>query len=186
VLSVLRQVNDGRCIEAYPVGRDALLGIPELLGASGTSTRTARGAVASECSSVSLATLRALMPELPRFAELRPRMAVVLLEQSQQVLACNGLHSVEHRCARWLLMTHDRVGDEFGQTHDALAQLLAVRRASVTVSMAAFQKARLIASRRGHIRIEDGAGLEMAACECYTAVRASALDRLSDRSTTLT
>jgi CRP-like cAMP-binding protein len=175
-------MQDGRCIEAYAVGRGEMLGIPELLGAPGAPAHVARGAMTSECSSVELTTLRLLLPELPTLAELLPRMAVALLEQVQQVLACNCLHSVEHRCARWLLMTRDRVGDEFEQTHDALAQLLAVRRASVTVSVGALQKAGLIANRRGRIWIVDRAGLETAACECYTAVRANAPDRFSDRS----
>ena len=176
LLSGLRRMQDGTCIEAYAVGRDGLLGIPQLLGETCSSTCVAVGAVTGVCWRVALPTLRALLPELPMLAAMLPRMLVALLDQVQQVLACNTLHTVEQRCARRLLMTHDRVGDEFEQTHHMLAQLLAVRRAGVTVAAGAFQKAGLITYHRGRIRIVDRAGLEAAACECYPVMRAPAID----------
>ena len=180
LLSGLRRMQDGTCIETYVVGRDGVLGIPQLLGDARSSTCVVVGAAAGACWRVALATLRELLPELPTLAGMLPRMLVALLDQVQQVLACNSLHTVEQRCARRLLMAHDRIGDEFAQTHQMLAQLLAVRRAGVTVSASGFQKAGLITYQRGRIRIVDRAGLEAAACECYAVIRAPAPDLRDD------
>ena len=85
---------------------------------------------------------------------------------------------MEHRCARWLLLTHDRVAaDQFPITHEFLAQMLGVRRASVTEAVGTLQQAGLIAYRRGKMTVVDRAGLVAAACECYRVIRAE-YDRL--------
>jgi len=96
------------------------------------------------------------------------------LTQVAQTAACNRAHQLDQRCARWLLMTHDRVdgGDEFPLTHEFLAFMLAVRRAGVTVSLGALQHAGLVRYSRGVITLVDRAGLERASCECYRVVRA--------------
>ena len=95
-----------------------------------------------------------------------------LYGQVSQSLACNSLHSVEQRCARWLLMTHDRVGgDELLLTHEVLAQMLAVRRAGVSVAAHAMRRRGLIRYSRGRVTILDRTGLERAACECYGIVQ---------------
>lgn len=87
-------------------------------------------------------------------------------------MACNRLHPVEQRTARWLLVTHDRVGeDEFPMTHQFLSEMLGVHRASVTEVAGALQARGLIDYERGRIRIGDRAGLEEASCECYDVVR---------------
>jgi CRP-like cAMP-binding protein len=95
------------------------------------------------------------------------------LTQVARGAACNRLHHLEARCARWLLMTHDRVGgdDAFPLKQEFLAMMLGVRRAGVTVAAGALQDAGLIRYRRGGIRVRDRAGLEGAACECYGIVR---------------
>jgi Mn-dependent DtxR family transcriptional regulator len=90
-----------------------------------------------------------------------------------QSVACNGLHSAEQRCCRWLLMTHDRIAqDEFPLTHEFLAIMLGVRRPTVTLVMAELARAGIVSHVRGHVRITDRAGLERASCECYRNVRA--------------
>jgi CRP-like cAMP-binding protein len=95
-----------------------------------------------------------------------------LLRLVGQSVACNCLHTVGERCAKWLLMTRDRVGaDEFPLTHEFLAMMLGVRRASVTVTAGTLQKAGLIAYRHGRVRVLDPAGLEEASCECYRVAR---------------
>jgi CRP-like cAMP-binding protein len=102
------------------------------------------------------------------------RYTQALMSQIMQTTACNGLHSAEERCCRWLLMTHDRAGqDELALTHDFLALMLGVRRPTVTLVVASLQSAGLIESRRGSIRIIDRLGLETASCECYHVVRAT-------------
>jgi CRP-like cAMP-binding protein len=101
------------------------------------------------------------------------RYTQAFLTQVAQTAACNGAHLVDQRCARWLLMTHDRVdGDEFPLTHEFLAFMLGVRRAGVTVAMRSLQDAKLIRYTRGRIGIVDRTGLEAASCECYAVVRA--------------
>jgi CRP-like cAMP-binding protein len=88
-----------------------------------------------------------------------------------QAAACNGLHGVEERCAKWLLMTHDRVGaDRFVLTQEFLAVMLGVRRATVTLVAATFQRAGFIQYARGVITIANRQGLEGASCECYRLV----------------
>jgi CRP-like cAMP-binding protein len=91
--------------------------------------------------------------------------------QSTQVAACNRLHDVNQRLARWLLMSQDRVGgDVVGLTQEFLAHMLGTRRASVTVAAGVLQKAGLITYTRGAVKIENRSGLKSATCECYRAI----------------
>jgi CRP-like cAMP-binding protein len=95
-----------------------------------------------------------------------------------QGMVCNRLHSIAQRCARWLLLTHDRVdADQFPLTQQFLAQMLGVRRASVSAVASKLQKAGLIRYSRGVITVLDRPGLEAAACECYRIIEAE-YDRL--------
>ena len=92
--------------------------------------------------------------------------------------ACNRVHRVEQRCARWLLQTHDRVGsDQFLLTQEFLSQMLGVRRARVSAAAGLLQKAGLIRYARGRITVLDRSGLESAACECYRVIKGE-FDRL--------
>ena len=96
------------------------------------------------------------------------RYAQSYLSQVSQSSACNRAHSIEERCARWLLMTHDRVGaDEFPLTHEFLSYMLGVRRAGVPVAAGMLQKAGLIEYKHGRIKVIDREGLEAASCACY-------------------
>jgi CRP-like cAMP-binding protein len=106
------------------------------------------------------------------------RYAQALFSQVTQQVACNGLHSVEERCSRWMLLTHDRVAsNEFPLTQEFLAQMLGVRRASVTVAAGMLQNAGFIRYSRGQVAIVDRDGLESASCECYRIIRTE-FDRL--------
>ncbi len=121
-----------------------------------------------------------LADESPEFRRVLNQFAQCYLIQVAQTAACNRAHSVEKRCARWLLMTHDRVGESltFPLTHQFLAYMLGVRRAGVTVAAGILQKAGLIRYSRGNITVLDRAGLEEASCECYGIVRKH-VDRLT-------
>jgi CRP-like cAMP-binding protein len=100
------------------------------------------------------------------------RYAQAHLNLASQSVACNSLHPVEERLARWLLMTHDRVGaDELNLTQQILSEMLGVRRSSVTTAAGILQRAGLIEYHRGLIRVLNRSGLEAAACECYAVVR---------------
>jgi len=106
------------------------------------------------------------------------RYTQAFVSQLSQQVACNGLHSIEERCARWLLLTHDRVGaDEFPLTQEFLAQMLGVRRASVTVVAGTLQQAGFIRYGRGRVKVTDRSGLEQASCDCYRVLR-EVFDRL--------
>jgi CRP-like cAMP-binding protein len=90
-----------------------------------------------------------------------------------QLAACNGMHSIYERCARWLLLTHDRVNsDKIALTHEYLAMMLGARRSGVTIAAATLQQAGFIRYAHGHIVILNRQGLEDASCECYGVARA--------------
>jgi CRP-like cAMP-binding protein len=99
------------------------------------------------------------------------RYTSAYLGQLAQSVACNRLHPLEERCARWLLMMQDRAGDQFPITHEFLSNMLGVRRATVTVAAGILQKAGLIRYTRGKMTILDRTRLEEASCECYRTVR---------------
>lgn len=96
-----------------------------------------------------------------------------LMSQVTQISACNRLHNVEARLARWLLMTRDRLrSNQFQLTHEFLGHMLGVRRVGITQAAGALQRRKLISYSRGHIRILDSKGLEAASCRCYQIVKA--------------
>ena len=106
-----------------------------------------------------------------RFGELFSRYADALLAQMMQSVACNALHKVEERCARWLLAAHDRSGEAIIRlTQESLAEMLGVQRTTVSTVTAGLQDRGLIRTHRGRVEIIDRKGLERAACECYAAV----------------
>jgi CRP-like cAMP-binding protein len=171
IVSLLSRLADGTLIENGTVGSEGMAGVPLLLGVDWTPV-VMTGQVPGLSRRVEAATFRALLPTLPVLETLLRRYVVYFLAQVSQSLACNSAHTVEQRCARWLLMTHDRVpGDQFVLTHEVLAQMLAVRRAGVSVAADAMRTRGLIQYSRGRITITDRAGLEAAACECYGIVR---------------
>ena len=171
IVSLLSRLDDGTLIENGTVGCEGMAGLPLLLGVEWTPV-VITGQVPGLSRRVDAATFRALLPTLPALETLLRRYAVYFMAQVSQSLACNSAHTVEQRCARWLLMTHDRVpGDQFTLTHDVLAQMLAVRRAGVSVAADAMRTRGLIQYSRGRITVTDRAGLEAVACECYGMVR---------------
>ena len=102
-----------------------------------------------------------------------PDYLQAVIDVLSQSVACNRLHLVSERCARWLLMSADRVhSPDFPLTHEALATMLGVRRAGVSVAAAALQSAGYLSYRRGRFHMIDSTGLESAACECYGVTRA--------------
>jgi CRP-like cAMP-binding protein len=170
VISVVTVMRDGTEIEVVTVGREGLTGAQGLLD----------GAIASQLTYCQVAGEAYRMP-FARFAELSERFAPLRelaqrylsaqLDVMAQSIACNRLHYVSERCARWLLMTHDRVGrTDFPLTHEVLATMLGVRRAGVSVAAAALQHSGSIRYTRGRFRVVDRESLELAACECYGAI----------------
>jgi CRP-like cAMP-binding protein len=171
VTSLLVMLEEESPVESATVGREGLVGIPVALGVESTSTQ-AIAQVPGDAARLPVVIFREFLARDADLAMLVHRYAQALLEQTSQSVACNRRHAMEERCARWLLMTHDRVGaDDFSLTHDFLAFMLGVRRASVTVAAGMLQQAGLIRYARGKVTIVDRARLEEASCECYRSVR---------------
>lgn len=176
-MSLLIALGSGETIEIATVGNEGMLGTPVFLGSE-------RGAMRAVCQVAGQAlrmrseTFRHSVSEHADLADMARRYTHGILNQIAQTTACNQVHSVQQRMCRWLLMTHDRVGaDEFHLTQELLAQMLGVRRPSVTVAAGGLQRAGLIHYQRGRIRIADRARLEAASCGCYDTVRQD-IDRL--------
>jgi CRP-like cAMP-binding protein len=177
IVSILRRMRDGTLIEIMTIGREGMAGISVTLG-DPVSSLLITGQVPGACKRMDAEAFADILPNLERLSELLRRYVLTVFEQVAQSLACNSLHSIDQRCARWLLMTHDRVpGDEFVLTHEILAQMLAVRRAGVTEAAGALQRAGVIRYTRGRVTVRDRSGLEGFACECYAALR-DEFDRL--------
>jgi CRP-like cAMP-binding protein len=163
--------EDGRVIEACTVGNEGIIGISAVLGMA-FSPKTATTPVAGECLRLSVSALRsALKPDSVLDRVLR-RYAVFALRNAYQTVACNAVHSAQQRTCRWLLTSQDRVGDrQLSMTHEFLAQLLGVRRQTVTVIVGALQAAGCITTSRGTVRITNRELLTGWSCECYQVTR---------------
>ena len=137
--------------------------------------------IAGSAGTIEVNRLRRLANEFEPFRSLLIRHEQVLFAQSQQSAACNASHSVEARMCRWLLHMRDLAGsDDLMLTQEFLAQMLSVRRPSVSVVASPLQKAGLIKYSRGNIQVLDVKGLQKRACECYSTVKAHYKRLLSD------
>ena len=174
VLSLITATRDGSTIEVSTLGNEGTTGVPVFLGSrqevnvrcisqvEGQAVRIGADDFQDQCELSH--SLRILMG----------RYTVALLTQVGQAVACSRLHSTSERCARWLLMTHDRAGtDTFFLTQEFLAYMLGVRRASVTNSLGPLRKAGMLSYSRGHVEILDRAALKETACECYDVMRSA-------------
>ena len=171
VTSLVTVFEDGTTVEMATIGREGLIGVDTLLGGD-----AALGCYVVQVSGSALAIeacrFRAALRESQTLRMACEAYAEAFLAQILQNVACNAVHTVERRCARRLLMSHDRSdGDTFALTQEVLAEMLGVRRSTVTLIDRALQKAGLIAYRRGAITVLDRPGLEAAACECYRVIR---------------
>ena len=176
VISLVTPLEDGAIVEVATVGNEGLVGVPVVLG--GSLAVRAISQVAGRCLTMEVGAFLSELGTKGPLSRLVDSYVQALFSQISQAAACNRLHSNEERLARWLLMSHDRVGaDEFFITQEFLAQMLGSRRATVTLSASILQRAGFIQYRRGHIEITDRHGLEGAACECYEVIR-SALERV--------
>lgn len=179
VVSVLTRMDDGASVELATVGNEGLVGVAVAWGADTMNPKEfATVQVPGNIVSMDREEFRQEIQQQGALASLVERYTRAFFAQVSQQVACNGLHSVEQRCARWLLMTQDRAGtDEFPMTHEFLAQMLGVRRATVTVTAGILQKAGFVQFSRGRVAIVDREGLVKAACECYGVTR-EVYDRL--------
>ena len=168
--SVLSVLQDGKSVEVGLTGREGFVGVPLVAGFKTSPTRVIM--------QIEGAGYRILPKDLLALVKASPPLEKSLLQYSQelalqanQIAACNRVHEVDERLARWLLMSQDRIGGSMiPLTQEFLAHMLGTRRASVTVAAGMLQKAGLISYVRGQLKIEDRERLEGASCECYAAL----------------
>ena len=171
VASILTVLENGTESEVATIGNEGMVGLPVFLGAKRSPERSF-WQVPGQAYRLSVEGFK---KETKRNGALNRSInlyAQVFFAQIAQSVSCNRVHNITQRCARWLLMTHDRVpGDEFELTQQFLSQMLGVRRTGVSEVAGGLQRGGLIRYQRGHITILNRKGLEKASCECYRVVR---------------
>jgi len=172
VLSLITATRDGSTIEVSTLGNEGTTGVPAFLGSRQEVNVRCISQVEGQALRIGVGDFQDQCEHSQPLRVLMGRYTVALLTQVGQAVACSRLHSTSERCARWLLMTHDRAGtDTFFLTQEFLAYMLGVRRASVTNSLGPLRKAGMVSYSRGHVEILDRAALKEAACECYDVMR---------------
>ena len=168
--SVLNVMEDGKSVEVGLTGKEGFVGLPLVVGFASSPSRVIIQ-IEGSAYRISASALVELLRKCRTLEKRLLRYSQVLAAQASHVAACNRLHEVDERLARWLLMSQDRIGsDEVSLTQEFLAHMLGTRRSSVTVAASILQTAGLIKYRRGQVNIVDRRGLEEAACECYRAL----------------
>jgi CRP-like cAMP-binding protein len=169
IISLVSEMREGT-VEVGTVGCEGMTGIPIVLAADTMPSR-AFVQVPGEALRITAEDLMRGMEEVPEFRRLVYRHVLAMFDQTAQHAACNRLHALEERCARWMLMTHDRVeGDVLLLKQQFLAEMLGVHRPAVTLAAGALQRAGIIRYSRGKVTVLDRTALENAACECYSIV----------------
>ncbi|MFG2004573.1 Crp/Fnr family transcriptional regulator [Spirillospora sp. NPDC048911] len=162
---------DGKAVEVATIGHEGMVGLPVFLGAA-TSPNRAFCQIPGPTLRMTAAQLRRLLQDNGVLHTALHHYTQATLVQLAQSVACNRLHDNAQRMSRWILTTHDRMDtDRFTLTHEFLAQMLGVRRATVSEHAANLQRQGLITYSRGAMTITDRRGLEGNTCECYHIVR---------------
>ncbi|OFX04566.1 MAG: Crp/Fnr family transcriptional regulator [Alphaproteobacteria bacterium RIFCSPHIGHO2_12_FULL_66_14] len=175
--SLVNTMKNGQAAEVGTIGNEGVVGLPLLLGDDRAPT-----SVYVQVPGAGLRmTAARFSAELARSTSMRAvmhRYAHALFNQVAQSAACNHFHTLQQRCCRWMLMTHDRMhSDEFLLTQEFLAMMLGVQRTGVSAAAGTLQRAGLIRYRRGVVTILDRRGLQQRSCECY-GVSKREFDRL--------
>jgi CRP-like cAMP-binding protein len=171
VISMVVAVSDGKMVEVGIVGREGFVGAPLAGGLTKTPHR-ALVQVAGDGYRIKAQVLQEVLPSTPKLRVLLTRYALVQGMQLAQTAACNRLHGLEQRLARWLLMIQDRVNSHILiTTHERLATLLGTDRPSVSVVASWFQKQGIIEYKRGVVKVLSRRKLKETACECYEVIQ---------------
>jgi CRP-like cAMP-binding protein len=171
LVSLLVVTSDARSVEVGMVGKDGCVGGALVAGVRIASQR-ALVQIPGEAFRIKADAFIQILDQCPELLAMLHRYILLQCMQVGQLAACNRLHEVDERLARWLLMSHDRAdGNVFPITHDQLARMLGSGRPSVTVAAGGLQRAGVIQYKRGQVKVINREGLEHAACECYDAMR---------------
>jgi CRP-like cAMP-binding protein len=177
--SIVTVLADGTMVEAATVGNEGMLGIEAFLGVDAVPQgKTLIQVSGTDAERLSVGDFRREVAARGPLHDLIGRYTQVIIGQLMQSTACNARHGVPQRCARWLLMTHDRMRQQdFHLSHEFLAIMLGVQRPTVSIAAAGLQEAGLIRYTHGRVTVRDRKALEEASCECYAVTRAQ-FDRL--------
>jgi CRP-like cAMP-binding protein len=171
LISLVIVMEDGKTVEVAVLGREGFAGVPAVFGLTRSTVREVVQ-IAGDGFKIKAAAFRQALRSSPLLQAALGRYAVVLAMQISQTAACNRLHDIERRLARWLLMAQDRVDDGVVPiTHDFLATMLGTDRPSVSVAAASLQRKEIIDYTRGTVRILNRKNLEASACECYQTIQ---------------
>jgi CRP-like cAMP-binding protein len=168
--SLVTVLKDGTSLEAMAVGREGFVGLPLF---HGITVARSKGICQIEGEFYQMAPddFLSLLTSSSELRRILHRYAQLSSEVIAQTAACNSMHLIEQRCARWLLLSADAVGrTDFGLTHEFLSQMLAVRRPGVTVAIGGLERQGLIEHRYGKVSLRDVEGLKKVACECYHTI----------------
>lgn len=169
--SLVVLTSDGRSVEIAIVGHEGLVGTPLAVGLHRGPYRSIMQ-IPGNGFRIKSEFLEEVLLQTPQFRLLLNRYVLTQGLQIAQIAACNRLHEIEQRLARWLLMCQDRVeSDALPITHEFLAQMLGTGRPSVSLAAGILQKNGIIENSRGAVKILDRAQLESSACECYRAIQ---------------
>lgn len=171
MISTLNVFPDGKSVEVGLIGREGFVGLPLIAGFS-TSPQRANVQIDGSAFRVHAKGLTESLVRCPALTLRLHQFSQVMAVQVAQIAACNRLHEVEERLARWLLMCADRAGyHRLPLTQDLLGQMLGTRRASVTIAAGTLQRAGFIDYRRGEVEIIDRGKIEETSCECYEMIK---------------
>lgn len=180
IISLQYIMDTGASTEAAEVGNEGMLGLPILLGGNSTPN-TAVVQTAGHAYRLEQKILKGEFNLAGTLQRLLLRYTQVMMTQMFQTAACNRHHSIEQQLCRWLLLTVDRIpSGELLMTQEMVANMLGVRRESITEAAGSLQNAGCISYRRGHISILDRAKLELRTCECYSVVKGEFVRLMSD------
>jgi CRP-like cAMP-binding protein len=162
---------DGQSVEVGLIGNEGFVGLPAIFGFKTSALRIMTQADGTAYR-VEVGVLRRLLPNCPVLEKQLQRYSMFAAMQSTQLAACNRLHDIEERLARWLLMSHDRIGEKtLPLTQELLGQMLGSRRPTVSVAASMLQKAGMISYTRGNVTILNRIKLREAACDCYEIIQ---------------
>lgn len=170
VFSVLKIMNNGSAVETVAIGREGMANVQAILGAERVADKMIVQ-IPGEVYRMRIARFHEHYRRCAGFQALLQGFFLKMVDSLAQSIACNRLHHVNQRAAKWLLITQDRVGlPNFPMTQEFLSMMLGVNRAAVSIAASTLQTAGLIHYSRGKMNIGDRTGLERAACECYHPV----------------
>jgi CRP-like cAMP-binding protein len=171
LVSIVAHAGEGKSIEGWLVGREGFIGIPILLGEDVPSHRRVVQ-IGGSALRIRADAMQQAMEDMRPVRDLFLYYVHVVLMQTAQLSACNAAHSVQQRVARWLLMAQDHSGkDALPLTHDILARMLGIRRATVTDCIISLERSGMLEKARSLIQIVDRDRLKEAACPCYGMIR---------------